>query len=85
MIHQLAEMRIRGFVASGLLLDEFSFWVHSENMSLWNANFLICVSIVSSVAERSVERPSVGMEEISDIRETGDLKNLWLLLDHLPV
>lgn len=27
---------------------------------------------------------SDGTEQISDISETGDLKHLWLLLNHLP-
>lgn len=84
-IHQLTEMRVRGLVSFGLFLYEFSFGVHSEDVSLRNTDLLIRICIVSSVAEGGVEGLSDETEQISDISETGDLKHLRLLLNHLPV
>lgn len=46
--------------------------------------FLTQGTHISSVAESSVKGPSAREEEISDISETSDLKNFWLLFDHLP-
>lgn len=58
---------------------------HLECLKLKRSQEPLCSeAYVSPVTEGSIERLSVWVEQVSDVTETGDLKNLRLLLNHLP-
>lgn len=42
------------------------------------------LAYVSPVAKGCIEGPSLWVEQVSDVTEAGDFKNLRLLLDNLP-
>lgn len=42
------------------------------------------IAYIRPVAESRIERLFVWSEQVPDVTKTGDLKNLWLLLNHLP-
>lgn len=41
------------------------------------------IAYIGPVAKGSVEWLSLGVEQVPDVSQTGHLKHLWLLLNHL--
>lgn len=84
-LHQLAQSAIRGLVAFGLLLDQLSFGVYSEDPTHWNSHLLVGKHIISSIPKGGVEWLLVMLEQVLDICKAFNLEDLWFLLDDLPV